>query len=233
MINVSSFYIHTIELGVEEFQAKTKRAKIYGEMNYVTYQNSKVSQFARRYTTIPTYHASALNLLHRGADGLSIFNYDYVSAKQRPAMAEGLKRITDVEYLKTVPKNYVVSRGFGSLPATNQAAVDLVVPDNTDVVAFKRAVLRIETEKPCVDLQIAVWLNGKQLQACEHDHSELFPPLAQNAGYASRDDLKFYAVPLDVLVSGNNTVEIKNLDKATASCKLVSMELGLFLPDSP
>ena len=233
MINVSPSYIHTIELGIEEFQAKTTRAKIYGEMNYVTYQNSKVSKFARRYTTIPTYHASALNLLHRGADGLSIFNYDYVSAKQRIAMTEGLKRITDVEYLKTMPKNYVVSRGFGSFPATNQAAIDLVVPDNTDVVAFKRAVLRIETEKPCANLQIAVWLNGKQLQACERDDSELFPPLAQNAGYASRDVLKFYTVPLDLLVSGNNTVKIKNLDKAASSCKFVSLELGVFRRELP
>lgn len=67
MISVSPSYIHTSELGIEEFQAQAKRAKIYGEMNYVTYQNSKVSKFARRYTTIPGYHASALNLLHRGA----------------------------------------------------------------------------------------------------------------------------------------------------------------------
>ena len=233
MVNVSSFYIHTMELGIEEFQAKTQRAKIYGEMNYVTFQNSKVSTFARRYTTIATYRASALNLFHRGADGLSLFNYDYVPSKQRLAMAPGLERITDVEFLKTAPKHYVVSRGFGSLPASNEATIDLIVPDDTAKVAFERSVLRVETEKPCADLEIAVRLNGEQLKPCEHRDTELFAPLAQNAGYAARDALKFYAVPLDVLIPGNNKVEIRNVDTAKASCKFVSTELGLFRPECP
>ncbi len=233
MINVSSFYIHTMELGIEEFQAKTQRAKIYGEMNYVTFQNSKVSTFARRYTTIAAYRASALNLFHRGADGLSLFNYDYVPSKQRLAMAPGLKRITDVEFLRTVSKDYVVSRGFGSLPASNEATIDLIVPDDTAQVTFERSVLRVETEKPCADLEIAVRLNGEPLKPCEHGGTELFAPLAQNAGYPEREMLKFYGVPLDVLTPGNNKVEIRNVDTAKTSCKFVSMELGLFRPECP
>jgi hypothetical protein len=122
MINISSFYNHTLELDIEGFRAKTKRAKLYGEMNYVTYQNSKVSKFARRYTTIPIYHASALNLFHRGVDGLSLFNYDYVPDKQRLPMTEGLKRITDIEFLKSQSKDYVVYSGFGTFPANNEKA---------------------------------------------------------------------------------------------------------------
>ncbi len=232
MINVSSFYIHTMELDIEDFQARTNRAKIYGEMNYVTYQNSTASPFARRYTTIPAYHASALSLFHRGADGLSLFNYDYVPASQRIAMAEGLKRITDVEYLKTKPKHYVVSRGFGSLPARNQATVDLIVPDDTAGGAFARAVLRVETRNPCTDLTIVAQVNGMRLQACDYEGRELFAPLADNAGYASRDTLKFYAVPLDLLVLGNNRVAIDNSDKTTKPCTFVTMELGLFHGDS-
>ncbi|NQT16838.1 MAG: hypothetical protein HQ582_29040, partial [Planctomycetes bacterium] len=231
MINVSSFYIHTMELGIEEFQAKTRRAKIYGEMNYVTYQNSKVSTFARRYTTIAAYRASALNLLHRGADGLSLFNYDYVPSNKRLAMAPGLEGITDVAFLETVPKHYVVSRGFGSLPATNEATINLVVPDDTAKVTFERSVLRVETEKPCADLEIAVRLNGEPLEPCEHDGTELFPPLADNAGYAEPETLKFYAVPLDLLVPGGNKVEMTNLNEAATSCRFVSLELGLFLPE--
>ena len=231
MINVSSFYIHTMELGIEEFQAKTRRAKIYGEMNYVTYQNSKVSTFARRYTTIAAYRASALNLFHRGADGLSLFNYDYVPSNKRLAMAPGLEGITDVEFLETAPKHYVVSRGFGSLPATNEATINLVVPDDTAKVKFERGVLRVETEKPCADLEIAVRLNREQLKPCEYGDTELFPPLADNAGYAEPETLKFYAVPLDRLVPGGNKVEMENLNKAATSCKFVSLELGLFRPE--
>jgi hypothetical protein len=233
MINVSPFYRHTLELGIEEFQTKTTRAKIFGEMNYVTYQNSKVSKYARRYTTIPCYHASALNLLHRGADGLSLFNYDYVPADRRLAMAPGLKGITDVAYLETMPKHYVVSSGFGSLPKNNEATIDLVVPDETARVSFDRSVLRVETEESCTKLQIAVRLNGKQLKPCEHRESSLFPPLAQNAGYAAREVLQFYAVPLDLLIPGKNRVEIKNLDRAKTSCKFVSMELGLYRAKGP
>lgn len=227
MINVSSFYRHTLELGIEEFKAQTRRAKVYGEMNYVTHQASK-DKFARRYTTLAIYRASALNLFYRGADGLSLFNYDYVPAKQRVAVAEGLKRITDVEWLKTVSKDYVVYPGFGSLPATNEKALELVIPDDTAKVRFQRAVLRVETTKDCTEVPIGVWLNGKPLEPCPHEAAELFPPLAQNAGYATRDRLKFYTVPLDLLVPGKNKVEIKNLDRKRGSCQLFSLEIALY-----
>ena len=174
------------------------------------------------------YRASALNLFHRGVDGLSLFNYDYVPEKHRLPMAEGLKRITDVEYLKTQPKNYVVSPGFGTFPATNEKTVSVTIPDNTALVRFERAVLRVETKQSCADLQIGVWLNGKPLSPCEHEDTELFPPLAQNAAYAAREALKFYAVPLDLLASGKNQVEIRNLDKGKASCQFRSLEIALY-----
>ena len=74
-----------MELGIEEFKAKTRRARIYGEMNFVTFQKGMAGRFARRYTTFEVYRASALNLFHRGVDGLSLFNYDYVPAEKRLA----------------------------------------------------------------------------------------------------------------------------------------------------
>ena len=227
MVNVSSSYIHTMELGIEGFKAEVKRARIYGEMNYVTAQDAK-NKFARRYTTVEIYRASALNLFHRGADGLSLFNFDYVPEKQRLAMTEGLKRITDVEFLKTQPKNYVVYRGFGSFPATNEKTVDVIIPDNTAQVRFERAVLRVETKNNCAGLQIEVRLNGKPLSPVRHDGAEFFPPIAQNEGYAVRDALKFYAIPLDLLVPGNNRVEFRNLDWKKASCNLFSLEIALY-----
>jgi len=227
MINISSFYRHTMELDIEGFRAKTKRAKLYGEMNYVTNQAAK-NKFARRYTTVEIYRASALNLFHRGADGLSLFNYDYVPEKQRLPITEGLKRITDIEFLKTQSKDYVVYSGFGSFPAVNEKTLDVIIPDNTAQVQFKRAVLRVETRKSCKDLQIVVQLNGKPLEPVQHEETELFSPLAKNEGYAVRDALKFYEVPLDLLISGSNKVEIKNLDKKKASCQFFSLEIALY-----
>lgn len=232
MINISSFYMHTMELDIEGFREKTRRARLYGEMNYVTSQHSG-DKFARRYNTFEVYRASALNLLHRGADGLSLFNYDYVPSKQRLPMAEGLKRITDVEFLKDQAKNYVIYPGFGTFPATNEKVFDVIIPDDTSEGRFERAVLRVETKNSCADLQIGVWLNGKPLAPCGHEGTELFPPLAQNAGYATREALKFYTVPLDLVSVGRNRIEIKNLDSGKASCQFRSVEIALYLGRAP
>ena len=228
MINVSSFYLHTMEMGVEAFQARTTRAKIYGEMNYVTYQNSKVDRYARRYTTFEIYRASALNLFARGVDGLSLFNYDYVPGDKRLKMAPGLKRITDVEYLKTVSKDYAVYPGFGSFKTADQETVELVIPDDTSKLAFARSLLRVETRTSCEDIRIGVWLNGKPLAECNHEAPELFPTVAQNAGYATRDVLKFYTVPLDAIIPGKNAVKLENLDREKRSCKFFSLEIALY-----
>lgn len=227
MINISSFYNHTLELDLEGFRARTKRAKLYGEMNYVTHQAPK-KKFARRYTTVETYRASALNLFYRGADGLSLFNYDYVPEKLRLSMAEGLKRVTDTGFLASQPKDYVVSRGFGTFPATNEKMLTLTIPDNTREERFSHAVLRVETGKSCADQRIAVRLNGKSLEPTERKDTELFPPLANNEGYPTSEVLKFYAVPLDLLVTGINQIELTNLDAKKRSCQFVSLELAIY-----
>ena len=228
MINVSSFYLHTTEMDIEGFKTRTSNAKIYGEMNYVTTQNSKVSKFARRYTTCAIYRASALNLFARGADGLSLFNWDYVPSKKRLEMIPCLTRITDVDYLRTVSKCYAVYPFFGSFKKPNEETIELVIPDDTSQVTFDRSVLRVETRKRCDDIRIGVWLNGKQLEECEYEDVELFPPIAENAGYATRDVVKFYTVPLDAIISGKNTIELKNLDQEKRSCKFFSLEIGLY-----
>ncbi|MBA4020078.1 MAG: hypothetical protein C0483_23165 [Pirellula sp.] len=229
MVNVSSFYVHTIELGVEEFRAVVRSGRIYGEMNYVTYQASGVPKGqGRRYTTFEVYRASALNLLHRGADGLSLFNYDYIPADKRPAMAEGLKQITDLEFLRQASKNYVIYPGFGTFPAKNECNLELVIPDDVSQVRFDRAVIRVETKADCAALNIAVSLNGQSLETQAHEGTELFTPVAENVGYPQARTLKFFKVPLGRLIAGTNSLKIKNLDSSKQSCELQSMELALY-----
>ena len=225
MINVSSFYIHTMELGVEEFQASTSYAKVYGEMNYVTYQKTPKK---RRYTTIEVYRGSALNLFSRGVDGLSLFNYDYVPSKQRLAMTEGLKGIIDLEFLEKASKCYAVYPGFGTFPAGNERTVKVIVPDDTSVVKFDRAILRVETKQDCSGLEIEVAFNGTALKPCEHEGVELFPPVAENESYATGERVKFYGVPLELIVSGVNTIHMENVDREKRSVNLFSVELGLY-----
>jgi hypothetical protein len=143
-------------------------------------------------------------------------------------MTEGLKRITDVEFLKTTPKDYVVTPRFGSLPAKNDKTLRVIVPDDTRKVAFQRAVLRVETKAACADQAIDVWLNGKPLVACSPEATELFPPLAQNEAYPAREMLKFYTVPLDMLIAGPNEVKITNREPKKAPCLFVSLEIALY-----
>ncbi len=229
MINVSSFYVHTMELGIEGFKTATRYAKIYGEMNYLTYQASgQPKGSGRRYTTFEVYRASALNFFQRGVDGLSFFNYDYVPAAQRVAMAAGLKRITDLDFLRQVSKDYVISSGFGTFPAKNEKTLDLIIPDDTSKVKFERAVLRVETKQDSTQLQIGVWFNGEALQPLTHESTELFSPVEQNTAYPAAQVLKFYTVPLERIVAGKNTVRISNLDRKKGSCDLRSLELALY-----
>lgn len=229
MINISSSYLHTIELGVEGFQAIASYGKLYGEMNYLTYEGPrKIAGSGRRYTTFEIYRGSALNLFQRGVYGLSLFNYDYVPAEKRVAMAEGLKRITDLDFLRQASKNYVIYAGFGTFPAKDERTVELVIPDDTKKVEFDRAVLRVETRKNCTALQIGVWLNGEALKPMVHEGTELFVPVAQNSAYPAAEVLKFYTVPLERIVAGKNTVKISNLSREKGACELRSMELAVY-----
>ena len=228
MINISSSYIHTMNLDIEGFKARRTQARLYGEMNYVTYQAPKTAKgFGRRYTTFEVYRATALNFLTRGADGLSLFNYDYVPAKLRPAMAPGLKGITDVEFLRTTAKDYTIYPRSGLLPATNKATLQVIIPDDTRQVPFSRAALRIETRRDSTKVKFGVRLNGKELAPCDWPDTELFPPVDRNEGYATRDCVKFFAVPLEALVVGANTIEIARQDGGKSACSLFSMELAL------
>lgn len=229
MINISSSYLHTIELGVEEFRAVTTCCRLYGEMNYLTYEGPrKIEGSGRRYTSFEIYRGSALNLFHRGVDGLSLFNYDYVPADRRVAMAEGLKKITDLDFLRQASKDYVIYAGFGTFPAKDERTIEVVIPDDTTKVRFDRAVLRVETRKNCAGLEIGVWLNGEALEPLAHEGTELFPPVEQNRAYPAAEVLKFYTVPLERIVSGKNTVGISNLSKEKRACELVSMELAIY-----
>ena len=52
-IVVSSSYIHTADTGIEEFSTQRKKARIYGELNYVHFQAQGTGHNAddRRYLT--------------------------------------------------------------------------------------------------------------------------------------------------------------------------------------
>ena len=248
IINISSYFIHTIEIGIEEFKTQTKHAGIYGEMHFITDAfNSPMGISHRRLTTLEMYYATAFNFLYRGVDGISLFNFDYIvdsnwqknifeniPAEKRITLAKGLKGITDIEFLKNVSKDYIITSRFGSLRNKNEDTIRLVIPDDTGKVRFDKAILRVELKEPAGnawssnDLHIGVWLNGARLEPCGHQGTELFKPIAMNGSYPLRESLKFYTVPLNKIISGENEVVIKNMDKDMLSCEYRSLEIALY-----
>jgi hypothetical protein len=244
MINMSPYYLHSLNIDIEGFKAKIKNAKLYAELEGWSQaidvpKGSNYNQ-GNRLTPATTYRAAALNFLSRGADGISFFNYDYLPHgspqyhEARVAAAKELKGITDVEHLKTLSKNYVMIPFQVRLMQERNKGVkdeyieEVVIPDDTSKVKFSRAILRVETLKPSNDLNIEARLNGKALEPCEHEGTELVPPVFKSDyGYPTADKVKFYNVPLTDIIPGKNRIEARNLDKAKRSCELFSMELYL------
>ncbi len=178
------------------------------------------------------YRAAAANLLARGVDGLTIFNMDYTLPARRAELPQVLRRITDPDYLATTARHYTVypNRNISAptFPAKDAASLALVIADAARLPKSGRAVLRVETEQDSAGLRIEVRLNGQPLEPCEHDDTELFPPLERNAFFPTRERLRFFTVPLERLRGSPNRIEVVNLDKAAASCSFYSLELALY-----
>lgn len=247
MADISSYYINTMEADIESFKKLLPNVKIYGEINYVTRQvKSSSGMQARRFTNVETYRGTAFNYLSRGADGICLFNFDYivdpngwedtvdksspsyVPLERRGSLAKEIKGISDVEFLKRASKNYVINNRFDCLKKSDDEHVRIIIPDDTSRFKFSKAVLRVETDKPCADLDISASLNGTKLEMFEPSDTELFKPISVNEASAARDCLKFYKVPLGKIICGENTIDIKNLSAAKASRKYVSIELGVY-----
>lgn len=244
MINMSPYYLHSLNIDIEGFKAKIKKAKLYAELEgwsqAIDVPKGSNYNDGSRLTLATTYRATALNFLSRGADGLSFFNYDYLPnggpqyLNARLNAAKELKGITDVEHLKQLSKNYVMvpfqerlmlERNKG---VKNEFLVDVLIPDNLSKVKFSSAILRVETYDSCDSLNIEVRLNEKVLVPCKHEGTELVPPVSITPfGLPTAEKVKFYTVPLKEIISGKNRIEARNLDKAKRSCTLFSMELYL------
>lgn len=243
MVNVSPYFQYCLDLDLEDFRSRIKHAKLYGEIESRTQAIRAPTWTAGlRYTTAQAYRAAALNYLSRGADGISLFNFDYIPngspafSERRERMAKCLKGITDIGYLKSMPKQYII-RPFRdpelmierNKPVRDESSVEVIIPDVTTNGTFSKALLRVDTTGSCEGLDIAAWLNGKRLTLCKQEDTELFtPPLTSSHGYPAMQQLKFYEVPLEDIISGKNKLEVRNLDKDKTPCEIMTLQLGLY-----
>lgn len=238
MINLAPAWVHTTELGIEDLKAKTRNSRIYGEMNYLTAYADLPSGRHIRFTSFEIYRSAALSFLKRGADGVSLFNYDYVPINVRSAreMAEGLKGIANPEFLRTASKDYFVNGSDipkKSIPGGQTTPIKLYVADDLTAVPFARAVLRLEIKERSPDQVVSVSLNGSPLEAFQARDTELFPPVDRNPAYPAMESLKFFTVPTKLLIAGDNRVEIRSPDRLLGSFTLLSLNLALYRDGAP
>lgn len=235
-ITVSPSYIHTADVGVDEFAAKRTRAKIFGELNFVHLQLAGTGHNPqeRRYVTAETYRAATLSFLERGADGVSFFNTYCVP---QPALngltSDLLGRFKDLGVLRHADKLYTsyatTSTLFGRIfPAKDRKAFQIFVADELPG-SCRKAVLRFETKAASREIPVEAWVNGTRLEAISPDAVELFPPLLVNLSAPKPDKVKFFIVPVSALKFGANDVKVARTGEGSPSCDFVSAELALYM----
>lgn len=235
-IVVSPSYVHTADVGIEDFATRRTKARIYGELNFVHLQLAGTGHDAqdRRFVTPETYRAATLAYLERGADGVSFFNTYCVPQPALGRLTSGLlTRFKDLDALQRADKNYTsyatTSTVFGRIfPARNERTFEMFVADEIPG-RCRRAVLRLETKAPGTTLRLEARINGAALAAHAADNVELFPPLTTNRATPRRENVRFFTVPLSALKFGRNTIEVHNLDARAQPCDFTSAELALYL----
>jgi hypothetical protein len=243
IVTVSSCFIHSTEVGIEDYLQKTPRSSIYGEICHITNSDTFMGKTGFRYTQIEQYRAAALNYLARGAHGINFFNTDYVY-ELRPALNPALVGITDIKFLQSQSKCYGIYSNSGpvatSLKARNFVRMPLIIGDDPSNTTMQRAVLRVETVEKCDAAVMEVRLNGSVLKEYDHPDTELFPSSVRGEARRfvfieeppARDELKFYEVPLDLLRYGRNEVELRKVKPEADTITFYTLQLALYAPNA-
>ena len=235
-LTVSSSYIHTADVGIEDFASRRTKAKILGELNYLHVQLAGTGHDPndRRYVTPETYRAATLSFLERGADGVSFFNtYCIPRTELKKLTADLLANFRDFDALKRSDKLYTCyatsATMFGKIfPARNEKSFEMFIADELPG-RCTNAILRFETKAACKDLHVEACLNGSKLEAQNPDAVELFPPVSVNKSAPHSANLKYFSVPLTALKFGINALTVKNTDSARHPCDFAAAELALYM----
>ena len=235
-ITVSSSYVQTADVGIEDFAMRRSKAKIFGELNYLHVQIAGTGHDPndRRYVVPETYRAATLSFMERGADGVSFFNtYCVPQPELKKLTSSLLTGLKDLDALKRSDKLYTCYATpvtmFGRIfPARNERSFEMFLADKLPGLC-KNAVLRFETKAPWKDLEVLAWVNGTSLKAHSPETLELFPPLTINKASPNADNLKFFSVPVSALKFGINAIAVRNADSSRQACDFTAAELALYL----
>ena len=251
MVNVStSFLTNMYALDIRGFRDALKNARVYGELHYPVAYGKKWPNYGRKFlrnTTAHQYETAAYYLMNRGADGVSLFNF--VGSRQHefndprartypgaePPLA-ALDHLGDLNYLETAPKHYFVNRMIVdgreyrhcAVPAQDDLVTSIELFEEDLAGTYGDAVFRVETEDTSRHLPVAAYINGTRLEAFEGT-GELFPPVSIE-GLAPLENLRYFRVPITLLKTGPNVVEVHNEQRTHPKefTTFVYLELALY-----
>ncbi len=213
-------------------------ALVYMELTHTTacgYENGEKGNQTRihRRTTPEQFYTSALLGYAQGADGISLFNFQYYrgdrmgtgDAPLTEPPFDVIQHLGDKNYLKQAPQHYFygetwcdpVKSGW-QLPRTMMTGLstefdmELVRPDGGWT---QDGVYRLKANEAFTNQQYTVTINGTKLQEIA-DAGEPYPnDYTQLLGTAAQR--KSYRVPRSILKEGTNTITVEQ----TAGSRIV------------
>lgn len=236
MVNVTSSYIHTEDLEIENYKQNLPGALIYGEEQMV--MNNRINKYgwpAERRTPKEILETTANSFLKRGADGVSFFNFfctreieqpnrDPESVYSEPPL-EVLSHVVDSEYLEKCSKHYF-SYGYndlnfgGKLPSKKTAEVNMHIYDNTEY--FESAALRVICKESVEASKAEVSFNGVHIRILDNKE-ELFKEDVREGQFLKSQTFNCI-VPIE-LVKTDNTV---NINVFSDDIEIFGIELALY-----
>ncbi len=207
ILNVGDHYTNHMTVDIEGFKALAYDAKVFGELHYLTRQGAAVggtTTGVRRHVTEQIPWATAKNFYDRGVDGISFFNFQYCPNYSTTIYPQ-LPICFDRAALEGVEKNYVVTQGKGTFGFGSKTNLDFKFVINEDASLHKSIVARVEyTGADATTTETKFTLNGVELKEITREEVELFPAYSSNTAYATMKQCKFFEIPLDVMIKGEN-----------------------------
>ena len=111
----------------------------------------------------------------------------------------------DRELLETVEKNYVFTQGKGPFGFGSKQDLDFTYAITENPSLHKSIIARVEysgTDATATETKFI--LNGTELKQIQREETELFPAYSSNTAYATLKQCKYFEIPLDVMINGEN-----------------------------
>ena len=228
-VNVSPFYETSSELEIARYREMLPATRIFGELTQTTgvVKALELGLETTRKCTPEVLRSTAQAFLAQGADGVSLFNFNYYRDysfgtskhhdRTEPPFA-ALHGIADAARLATEPHHYVLSRqnwfhqgqlplrldgaGTRHLQATLAVGQDYTRPENRAPYE-DTAVLRLLLEKSAAGGEVLARLQGRILKPCQVE-GELFHLSYKDGVPQDHSRYLDYEVPLALLEKGEN-----------------------------